>query len=126
MHQYVSFVAVTPIQLALADFMRDAPEHYLQLADFYQRKRDRFCALLKDSRFKFSPSAGTFFQLVDYSEISDRDDRSMAEWLTREKGVAAIPVSVFYKEPPDTRYVRLCFAKEDQTLIKAAELLCRI
>ncbi|MCW8920778.1 MAG: aminotransferase class I/II-fold pyridoxal phosphate-dependent enzyme, partial [Sedimenticola sp.] len=125
-HQYVTFVAVTPIQLALADFMRDCPEHYQQLPGFYQHKRDLFCDQMSGSRFKFQPTAGTFFQLVDYSEISDLDDRSMAEWLTREKGVAAIPVSVFYKEPPNTKYVRFCFAKEDETLIKAAELLCRI
>lgn len=125
-HQYVTFVAVTPIQLALADFMRDCPEHYQQLPGFYQYKRDLFCDQMSGSRFKFQPTAGTFFQLVDYSVISDLDDRSMAEWLTREKGVAAIPVSVFYKEPPNTKYVRFCFAKEDETLIKAAELLCRI
>ena len=125
-HQYVSFVAVTPIQHALADFMRDCPEHYQELPAFYQHKRDLFCRLLQDSRFRFTPTAGTFFQLVDYSEISDRDDMAMAEWLTREKGVAAIPVSVFYKEPPAAHYVRLCFAKEDETLTKAAELLCRI
>jgi methionine aminotransferase len=125
-HQYVTFVAVTPIQLALADFMRDCPEHYQQLPTFYQHKRDLFCEQMADSRFQFTPAAGTFFQLMDYSEISDLDDRAMAEWLTRDKGVAAIPVSVFYKEPPDTKYVRFCFAKEDETLIKAAELLCRI
>ncbi len=125
-HQYVTFVAVTPIQLALADFMQDCPEHYRQLPAFYQHKRDLFCSLLQESRFQFSPAKGTFFQLVDYSEISDRDDMAMAEWLTGEKGVAAIPVSVFYKEPPAGRYVRFCFAKEDDTLIKAAELLCRI
>ncbi len=125
-HQYVSFVAVTPIQLALADFMRNTPEHYQALPAFYQKKRDLFCRLLKESRFRFNPAAGTFFQLVDYSEISDRDDMAMAEWLTAEKGVAAIPVSVFYKEPPQARYVRFCFAKEDETLIRAAELLCKI
>jgi methionine aminotransferase len=125
-HQYVTFVAVTPIQLALADFMRDCPEHYQQLPAFYQNKRDLFCEQMVGSRFQFTPAAGTFFQLMDYSEISGLDDRAMAEWLTREKGVAAIPVSVFYKEPPETKYVRFCFAKEDETLIKAAELLCRI
>jgi methionine aminotransferase len=125
-HQYVTFVAVTPIQLALADFMRDCPEHYQQLPAFYQHKRNLFCEKMAGSRFQFTPAAGTFFQLMDYSEISGLNDRAMAEWLTREKGVAAIPVSVFYKEPPDTKYVRFCFAKEDETLIKAAELLCRI
>lgn len=125
-HQYVTFVAVTPIQLALADFMRDCPEHYQQLPGFYQRKRDLFCEHMAGSRFRFTPAQGTFFQLMDYSDISDRDDMAMAEWLTREQGVAAIPVSVFYKEPPAARYVRFCFAKQDDTLIKAAELLCRI
>jgi methionine aminotransferase len=125
-HQYVAFVAVTPIQLALADYLRDCPEHYRQLPAFYQRKRDLFCEHMTGSRFKFTPARGTFFQLMDYSDISDRDDMAMAQWLTRETGVAAIPVSVFYQEPPAARYVRFCFAKEDQTLIKAAELLCRI
>lgn len=126
MHQYVTFVAVTPIQLALADFMQSCPAHHRQLATFYQRKRDLFCEQMTGSRFQFSPARGTFFQLMDYSEISDRDDLAMAKWLTREKGVAAIPVSLFYKEPPAARYVRFCFAKEDATLTQAAELLCRI
>lgn len=125
-HQYVTFVAVTPIQLALADFMQSCPQHYQQLASFYQRKRDLFCEHMAGSRFHFFPAKGTFFQLMDYSEISDREDLAMAEWLTREQGVAAIPVSVFYKEPPAAHYVRFCFAKEDETLIRAAELLCRI
>ncbi|WP_037374750.1 pyridoxal phosphate-dependent aminotransferase [Sedimenticola selenatireducens] len=125
-HQYVTFVAVTPIQLALADFMQSCPQHHQQLAAFYQRKRDLFCEQMAGSRFHFSPAKGTFFQLMDYSEISDQEDLAMAEWLTREQGVAAIPVSVFYEEPPAARYVRFCFAKEDETLIRAAELLCRI
>ena len=125
-HQYVTFVGITPIQWALADFMEACPNHCAELAGFYQRKRDIFCDSMKLSRFQFTPSPGTYFQLMDYSAISDMNDRDMAEWLTREKGVAAIPVSVFYDSPIDSRYVRFCFAKQDDTLREAADLLCQI
>lgn len=123
-HQFVAFVAVTPLQHALADFMASTPEHLAELPAFYQRKRDLFNAALAGSRFRYTPSAGTFFQLVDYSAISDRDDLAMAAWLTQEVGVAAIPMSVFYQSPPAThRYVRFCFCKEDDTLSLAAARL---
>ena len=127
-HQYVSFCGVTPLQWALADFMAEHPEHVEELPAFYQAKRDLFCDLLKDSRFSFSRAAGTYFQLVDYSAIrDDLDDLAMAEWLTREHGVAAIPVSVFYQLPPrDLRLVRFCFAKREETLAQAAEKLCAV
>jgi methionine aminotransferase len=127
-HQYVSFCAVTPLQWALADFMAEHPEHVEELPAFYQAKRDLFCDLLVASRFSFTRSAGTYFQLVDYSAIrADLDDVAMAEWLTREHGVAAIPVSVFYQQvPKDLRLVRLCFAKREETLRQAAEKLCAI
>ena len=127
-HQYVSFCGVTPLQWALADFMAEHPEHVEELPAFYQAKRDLFCDLLKDSRFTFVRAAGTYFQLVDYSAIrDDLDDLAMAEWLTREHGVAAIPVSVFYQQPPrDLRLVRFCFAKREETLAQAAEKLCAV
>ncbi len=127
-HQYVSFCGVTPLQYALADFMAEHPEHVDALPAFYQAKRDLFCQLLAPSRFSFSPSAGTYFQLVDYSRIRpDLDDVAMSEWMTREHGVASIPISVFYRDPPQgQRLVRLCFAKREETLQQAAEKLCAI
>ncbi|MBA4288045.1 MAG: aminotransferase [Pseudomonas sp.] len=127
-HQYVSFCGVTPLQWALADYMAEHPEHVEELPMFYQAKRDLFADLLKDSRFSFTRAPGTYFQLVDYSAIRpDLDDVAMAEWLTREHGVAAIPVSVFYQTPPkDLRLVRFCFAKREETLRQAAEKLCAI
>ena len=127
-HQYVSFCGVTPLQYALADFMAEHPEHVDALPAFYQAKRDLFCQLLAPSRFSFSPSAGTYFQLVDYSRIRpDLDDVAMSEWMTREHGVASIPISGFYRDPPQgQRLGRLCFAKREETLQQAAEKLCVI
>ncbi|QEY61509.1 pyridoxal phosphate-dependent aminotransferase [Metapseudomonas lalkuanensis] len=127
-HQYVNFCGVTPLQWALADFMAAHPEHLAELPAFYQAKRDLFCDLLAGSRFGFTRAAGTYFQLVDYSAIrDDLDDVAMSEWLTREHGVAAIPVSVFYQQAPkDLRLVRFCFAKREETLREAAEKLCAI
>ncbi|WP_271410931.1 pyridoxal phosphate-dependent aminotransferase [Pseudomonas sp. Q1-7] len=127
-HQYVNFCGVTPLQWALADFMAGHPEHLAELPAFYQAKRDLFCDLLAGSRFNFRRAAGTYFQLVDYSAIRpDLDDVAMSEWLTREHGVAAIPVSVFYQQAPrDLRLVRFCFAKREETLREAAEKLCAI
>ncbi|CDF82419.1 Methionine aminotransferase [Pseudomonas knackmussii B13] len=127
-HQYVNFCGVTPLQYALADFMAAHPEHLRELPGFYQAKRDLFCDLLGGSRFQFRRAAGTYFQVVDYSAIRpDLDDVAMAEWLTREHGVAAIPVSVFYQQAPaDMRLVRFCFAKKEETLRQAAEKLCAI
>ncbi|MWV16610.1 aminotransferase class I/II-fold pyridoxal phosphate-dependent enzyme [Pseudomonas sp. L-22-4S-12] len=127
-HQYVSFCGVTPLQWALADFMAEHPEHVSELPAFYQVKRDLFCDLLSGSRFAFTRTAGTYFQLADYSAIRpELDDVAMAEWLTREHGVAAIPVSVFYQQPPaDLRLVRFCFAKREDTLRQAADKLCAV
>jgi methionine aminotransferase len=127
-HQYVSFCGVTPLQYALADFMAEHPEHVEELPAFYQAKRDLFCDLLAPSRFSFTRVAGTYFQLVDYSQIRpDLNDVEMALWMTREHGVASIPISVFYQTPPDgQRLVRLCFAKREETLREAAEKLCVI
>ncbi|QTT87139.1 pyridoxal phosphate-dependent aminotransferase [Pseudomonas chlororaphis] len=127
-HQYVSFCGVTPLQYALADYMTEHPEHVEELPAFYQAKRDLFCDLLGASRFSFTRVVGTYFQLVDYSQIRpDLNDVEMAIWMTREHGVATIPVSVFYREPPQgQRLVRLCFAKREETLRQAAEKLCVI
>jgi len=127
-HQYVSFTGVTPLQWALAEFMAEHPEHVTELPAFYQAKRDLFCDLLSGSRFGFTRTAGTYFQLADYSAIRpDLDDVAMAQWLTREHGVASIPISVFYQSPPaNLRLVRFCFAKQEETLRQAAERLCAI
>lgn len=127
-HQYVSFCGVTPLQWALADYMAEHPEHIQELPAFYQNKRDFFCNQLQESRFTFTPVGGTYFQLVDYSQIRpDLNDVDMALWMTREHGVASIPVSVFYQSPPEgQRIIRLCFAKREETLRQAAEKLCAI
>ncbi len=125
-HQYVTFATTGPMQYAIADYMRQDPAHCHNLAGFYQHKRDLFCAAMVESRFRFSASGGTYFQLMDYSSIRDCPDVEFCEWLTREKGVAAIPVSVFCKNPPEMRLVRFCFAKNDAVLQKAAEQLARI
>ncbi|WP_376787831.1 pyridoxal phosphate-dependent aminotransferase [Aliamphritea hakodatensis] len=125
-HQYLTFSSVHPMQCAVADYLQAQPEHYLQLPAFYEAKRDLFCSLMQQSRFSFTGTAGTYFQLMDYSAIDDqRGDVEFADWLT-EQGVAAIPVSVFYQQPPAQKLIRFCFAKEDNTLEKAAEILCKI
>jgi methionine transaminase len=123
-HQYVTFASNTPVQLGLADFLAAHPEHHLQLGAFYQRKRDLFCGLLENSRFRVLPSAGTYFQLADYSALTKERDVDLARRLTCEAKLAAIPVSVFYQSDPDDRVLRFCFAKDDATLRRAAEILC--
>jgi methionine aminotransferase len=125
-HQFVSFVAVTPVQLALADFMREEPDYPATLAAFYQAKRDLFCKALRNSRFNVRPSAGTYFQLLEYSALGSAPDTALCERLTRERGIASIPVSVFYRDPPPQSYLRFCFAKSDAVLLQAAEVLCAI
>jgi methionine aminotransferase len=125
-HQFVCFVAVTPVQLAVADFMAAEPDYPDSLPAFYQAKRDLFCRALEGSRFKLKPSAGTYFQLLDYSAISDAPDRTLAQNWTRDHGIASIPISVFYQEPPEQHYLRFCFAKSDAVLQQAAQRLCAI
>jgi methionine aminotransferase len=125
-HQWVCFAVVTPIQHALADYMTATPDHYRQLPAFYQHKRDHFCSLLQNSRFSLRPARGTFFQLLDYSEITDEDDVSYAKRLTRDIGVASIPISVFSEQPTGQRLLRFCFAKDDEILDEAGEQLCRL
>ena len=125
-HQYVTFCTFHPAQAAFAEFLTAAPEHYLELPAFYQARRDRFRALLAPSRLKLLPVAGGYFQLVNYAAIRDVDDVAFCEWLVREAGVAAIPLTPFYAQAPGTRLIRLCFAKSDATLEAAAERLCRL
>jgi len=125
-HQYLTFCTFNPAQWAFAEFLESTPEHYLELPAFYQAKRDRFRELLAPSRLKLLDVPGGYFQLVDYSAIRDTDDINFSEWLVREGGVAAIPLSPFYETAPDTRLVRLCFAKNDATMEAAAELLCKL
>jgi methionine aminotransferase len=123
-HQYLTFCTFNPAQHALAAMMERHPEHHLELPAFYQQKRDAFRALLAETRFGLAPVAGSYFQLVDYSAISDQDDVAFCRWLTAEHGVAAIPLSPFYAEPPaGQRLVRLCFAKSEATLAEAAARL---
>jgi methionine transaminase len=124
-HQFNVFVANGPIQHALAEYMEN-PEAYLSLAAFYQRKRDFFLGGVKASRFKPLPSRGTFFQNLAYDAVSEERDTDLAIRLTKERGVASIPVSVFYREPPPHRVLRFCFAKSEETLARGAEILCRI
>jgi methionine aminotransferase len=121
-HQYAVFSVNHPIQRALAIYMED-PDHYLSLGAFYQKKRDYFLQAIKGSRFAITPSSGTYFQLLDYSAISDMDDISFTKWLTREKKVAAIPTSVFNQNGADFKQIRVCFAKKEETLLAAAKVL---
>lgn len=125
-HQYLTFAVNTPAQLALADMLRAEPEHYRQLPEFYQARRDLFVDALSQSRLKLLPCEGTYFLLADYSAISDLDDVSFCRWLTTEVGVAAIPLSVFCAAPFPHKLIRLCFAKQEATLLAAAERLCRL
>jgi methionine aminotransferase len=125
-HQYVTFASTSPLQQALAEYMTAHPEHHLELPAFYEERRDYFAGLLAATKFRPRRAAGTYFQLADYSAISTLPDVEFARWLTVEHGVATIPVSVFYREPPEMRLVRFCFAKENATLDAAAERLRRL
>jgi methionine aminotransferase len=123
-HQYLTFCTFTPAQVAFADMLERDPQHYLDLPAFYQAKRDHFRALLAGSKFRLLPVGGAYFQVADYSALDDRDDLAFSEWLIKQAGVAAIPISAFYETPPaDQRLVRFCFAKNDATLEQAAERL---
>lgn len=124
-HQYLTFSTVTPIQHALADYLKN-PEHYQQLPDFYQRKRDLFLEGLRQSRFTIKPAEGSFFQTVSYASITDEPDYELAVRLTKEIGVASIPVSVFYRQKNDYQMLRFCFAKDDAILLDATERLSKL
>ncbi|MFP1770805.1 pyridoxal phosphate-dependent aminotransferase [Lonsdalea quercina] len=125
-HQYLTFAVNTPAQLAIADMLREHPEHWRELPDFYQARRDRFVKALSASRFELLPCQGTYFLLADYKAISTQDDVSFCRWMTEHVGVAAIPLSVFCADPFPHTLIRLCFAKQESTLDAAAERLCRL
>jgi methionine aminotransferase len=124
-HQFNVFTVNTPMQHALAHYMAD-PQPYLQLPAFYQRKRDLFRQGLSATRLKLLPSEGSYFQCVDISAVSDLSEADFCQWLTREIGVAAIPLSAFYGEGFDQQVVRFCFAKKDETLKAALERLAKL
>ncbi|MCF8212098.1 MAG: pyridoxal phosphate-dependent aminotransferase [Rhodoferax sp.] len=121
-HQFNVFTVNTPMQHGIAHYMTD-PAPYLDLPAFYQRKRDLFRTGLAHTRFKLLPSQGSYFQCVDISAVSDLGEAEFCQWLTREKGVAAIPLSAFYGNGFDQKVVRFCFAKQDQTLAAALQRL---
>jgi methionine transaminase len=123
-HQFVQFAVATPLQAAIAEFLVECPAHARELPAFYQQKRDHFANLLAQTRFHFKPAPATYFQLADYSAVSDLPDVEFSRYLTIEKRVAAIPVSVFSSQPPaGERIVRFCFAKHEATLDAAAARL---
>ena len=119
-HQFLVFSVNTPLQVALSNYLKNE-EHYLSLPKFYQAKRDYFTSLIEGSKFKFTPCKGSYFQLLDYSDFSDEKDTDLAIRLTKEFGIASIPVSVFYSSDVDTKMLRFCFAKDNETLERAAE-----
>ncbi|MBV6647616.1 MAG: aminotransferase class I/II-fold pyridoxal phosphate-dependent enzyme [Cyclobacteriaceae bacterium] len=122
-HQFLTFSVNTPLQHGLAAFLKhDHP----QLGTFFQRKRDHFLSLMRNSKFEPVKGGGTYFQLLSYKEISDRDEADMADWLTKIHGVAAIPISAFYNGGEENSLLRFCFAKNDDTLAQAAEQLCKV
>jgi methionine aminotransferase len=124
-HQFNVFCVHHPTQKGIADYL-EAPKHYLELSAFYQKKRNLFLNLIKDSRFKFTPSKGTYFQVLDYSVITNEHDVDFAKRLTIDFGIASIPLSVFNSNNLDNKVLRFCFAKTDDTLNKAAHILNRI
>lgn len=124
-HQFVVFATNTPIQMAIAEYVKE-PDNYNYLGGFFQKKRDVFGNALKNSRFKVLNCYGTYFQLLDYSAISDEKELDFAKRLTIDHGVASVPVSPFYKYGEENRCLRFCFAKQDETILKAAEILCKI
>jgi len=124
-HQFNVFTVNTPVQHGLASYMAD-PQPHLQLPAFYQRKRDLFREGLSRTKFRMLPSQGTYFQCVDISDVSDLSEADFCLWLTREIGVAAIPLSAFYGDGFDQRVVRFCFAKKDETLRTALQRLAQL
>jgi methionine aminotransferase len=124
-HQFNVFTVNTPVQHGLSHYMAD-PKPYLELPAFYQRKRDLFREGLQQTKFKLLPSEGSYFQCVDISAVSDLSESDFCQWLTREIGVAAIPLSAFYGNGFDQRVVRFCFAKKDETLQAALARLARL
>lgn len=124
-HQFLVFCVNHPFQMALADFLKD-DKTFKELHQFYQIKRDYFRKLISPSRFLLEPCSGTYFQVVNYKNISDEKDTDFAIRLTKEKGLASIPMSVFYSNDIQQNLIRFCFAKKDETLEKAAEIICKL
>lgn len=124
-HQFVVYASNTPVQKAIAEFLQDE-KNYLGLPGFYQEKRDLFLDLISNSRFKAIPSRGTYFQLLDYSAISNEKEMDFARKLVTDHGIAAIPNASFYHRPVEHKVLRFCFAKREETLKAAAEILCKI
>ncbi len=124
-HQFLVFAVNHPMQLAIADFLKEK-DNYLEIKNFYKQKRDYFIHLIKGSKFSYEQSTGTYFQLLKYNAVSNEKDVDFAIRLTTEHKLAAIPLSVFYHEHTDNKLLRFCFAKKDETLEKAAEILCKL
>lgn len=124
-HQFLVFAVNHPFQLALTDFLADK-KNYLELKKFYQQKRDLFRKLIAPSRFIIEPCTGTYFQLLNYKNISEEKDTDFAIRLTKEKKLASVPLSVFYSKQTDNKLLRFCFAKKDETLLQAAEIINKL
>lgn len=124
-HQYIVFCANTTLQYAFADIMMNA-DMYLGLSSFYEEKRNFFCKLLKQTKFEFTPASGSYFQLVSYKKLSDEHDKDYAIRLTKEIGVASVPISSFYHTGYDQKMLRFCFAKKKATLEAALERLVKL
>jgi methionine transaminase len=124
-HQFIVFSVNTPVQLALSEYLKN-PENYLSLSEFYRAKRDFFLDNIKGSSFEPLKCEGSYFQLLSYKGISDQPDVQMADELARKHKIASIPISVFYKDQTDNKILRFCFAKKEETLAKAAEILRKI
>jgi methionine aminotransferase len=121
-HQFLVFAVNHPFQLALTDFLADK-RNYLDLKNFYEKKRDLFQKLISPSRFTVEPCTGTYFQLLNYKRISEEKDTDFAIRLTKEKKLASVPLSVFYSKQTDNKLLRFCFAKKDETLEQAAAVI---
>jgi len=124
-HQFLVFTVNHPFQMALADYLSDK-KNYLELKNFYQAKRDYFQKLISGSRFTIEPCSGTYFQLLNYKRITEEKDTDFAIRLTKEKKLASIPLSVFYTSKKDDKLLRFCFAKKEETLLQAAEIICKL
>jgi methionine aminotransferase len=124
-HQFLAFSTSSPMQYAYAEILKD-PSTYIDLPAFYQEKRDYFANAVRGSRFEVLPCYGSYFQLLRYDKITDEHDEEYAKRLTIEHGIASIPISVFYRNKTDNNVLRFCFAKSNDTLDKAAEVLCKI
>ncbi|MFO8067702.1 MAG: methionine aminotransferase [Bacteroidales bacterium] len=124
-HQFTVFCSNTPVQHAIAEFLKNK-DNYLNLGKFYQEKRDIFLSNISNSRFKPITASGTYFQLLDYSNISEEDEMVFAEKLIKEHKIASVPVSSFYTSPNNNKTLRFCFAKSTETIEKAADILCKI